>query len=55
MTLALVSTSDAAFVRAAAVPGIRSLGWADSPPDGLTEEDLDRISTAVAAGRATSP
>ena len=54
MTLALVSTSDAGFVRAAAVPGIRSLGWADSPPDGLTEEDLDRISTAVAAGRATS-
>ena len=54
MTLALVTAYDATLAPAAAVPGIRSLGWSESLPDGLTTQDLDRIATAVAAGRSES-
>jgi integrase len=56
MNLALVTAHDAtlATATAAPVPGLRSLGWSESPPDGLTEQDLTRITDAIAAGRAES-
>lgn len=54
MNLALLSTYDATLVPAAPVPGPRSLGWSDAPPEGLTDLDLTRITEAIAAGRATS-
>jgi integrase len=54
MNLALVATYDATIAPAAAVPGTRSLGCSDAPPEGLTTQDLDRITEAVGAGRAES-
>lgn len=56
MNLALVTTivtgSDAALAPAAPVPGLRSFGWSEAMPDGLTDQDLTRIGDAIAAGRA---
>lgn len=54
MNLALLTTYDATLVPVAPVPGPRSLGWSDDPPEGLTDLDLNRITEAVAAGRAMS-
>lgn len=54
MNLALVTSRDATLSPAAPVPGPRSLGWCDSPPEGLTDQDLTRITEAIAAGRAES-
>jgi len=54
MNLALVTTYDATLAPAAPVPGPRSLGWADTPPEGLTSQDVTRITEAIAAGRAES-
>lgn len=51
MNLALVTAYDAT---ATPVPGLRSLGWSDIPHDGLTNQDLTRITDAIAAGRAAS-
>jgi site-specific recombinase XerD len=54
MNLALVTTYDATLAPAAPVPAPRSLGWADTPPEGLTSRDVTRITAAIAAGRASS-
>lgn len=54
MNLALVTTYDAHLAPAAPVPGPRSLGWSDIPPQGLTNQDLTRITDAISAGRAES-
>ena len=54
MNLALVTAYDATLATAAPIPGLRSLGWSDLPPDGLTNQDLTRITHAIAAGRAAS-
>lgn len=58
MTLTLVPThvtdSGGAIVRAAPVPGPRCLGWSEALPEGLTDQDLTRITETIAAGRAES-
>ncbi|MBS45588.1 MAG: integrase [Nocardioides sp.] len=54
MTLALVTSYDTPLAPAAAVPSTRLFGWGETPPEGLTSQDLDRITEAVAAGRARS-
>lgn len=58
MTLTLVpahvTDSAVAIVRAAPVPGLRSLGWSETLPEGLTDQDLTRITETIAAGRAES-
>ena len=58
MTLSIVPThvADPAATLAPPqpVPGPRTLGWSETCPDGLTEQDLARIGEAIAAGRAES-
>lgn len=49
-----VADSAATLVPPQPVPGLRTLGWSETFPDGLTEQDLARIGAAIAAGRAPS-
>lgn len=55
MTLTLVAAHDAAISKPALVPIPGGVGWPDSGlPEGLTGEDVARISAAIAARRAES-
>lgn len=54
MNLALVTAFDVTLAPPAPVPGPRSLGLSETVPDGLTDQDLTRITEAIAAGRAES-
>lgn len=54
MNLALVTAFDTTLAPPAPVPGPRSLSWSETPPQGLTDQDLTRITNAIAAGRAAS-